>query len=74
MDGSTQGLAANALCDASDPTRLTYKELKDGWGGSAEFMSSYGLKPYKPEDCEDALNISRALKEARMEDQGSKKK
>jgi len=40
---------------------LTWKELKDGWGGCANFMLSYALKPYNPEDLEEAVTIFRAL-------------
>ena len=58
-DGYSKGLAATALCDLSDPTRLTWRELNEGWGSAAQFMISYGLKPYDQEDCEEALAISR---------------
>ena len=58
-DGNMKRLAAIALCDSSDPTRLTSRELNEGWGSPADFMLSYGLKPYNPEDCEEALSISR---------------
>ena len=74
MDGQMKGLAAVVLCDKDDPTRLSSKELKEGWGGPAEFMLSYGLKPFKPEDCHQALAFSRALQEADMEDQMQQKK
>jgi len=64
-------LAASYLCDEDDPTRLTMQELKNAWGPSqpcTNFMYSYCLKPYNPEDCEEALAISRALKEADEEE------
>ena len=60
---SMEGLAAAYLLDKDDPTRLTWKELKQAWGSCENFMLSYGLKPYNPKDCEEALAISRALKE-----------
>lgn len=69
MDGSQQALAAVVLCDASDETRLTHAELKKGWGGPLEFMLSFGLKPWKEEDCVEALAISRAFKESDLEEQ-----
>lgn len=55
-------LAAVQLCDKSDPTLLTWKQIKDSWGTPLNFFHSYGLKPYNPEDCEEARAISRALK------------
>ena len=61
--GDMERMAAIQLCDKNDSTLLTWKELKDGWGGCANFMHSYGLKPYNPEDLEEAVSISRALKE-----------
>jgi len=63
MSGSLEGLASSYLCNKEDPTMLTRKELKAGWGTVENFMLSYGLKPYNPEDCEEAVAISRALKE-----------
>ena len=43
--GDMERMAAIQLCDKNDSTLLTWKELKDGWGGCANFMHSYGLKP-----------------------------
>ena len=70
MGGQEEAFCASVLCDKNDPTRLTSRELKDGWGpvktslGPVEnFVLSYGLKPYKQEDLEEALAISRGLKE-----------
>ena len=37
-------------------------QIKDGWDSCTNFMQSYGLKPYNVEDCEEALEISRAFK------------
>ena len=62
MDGTLEGLAASHLFDKSDPTRLTWKEVKNSWGSATNFMFSYGLKPYNFEDLDEALAISRALK------------
>lgn len=64
MDGATEALAASVLCDKNDPTRLTWRELKDGWGGCAAFVIAYGLKPHDTDDLEEALSISRGLKAA----------
>ena len=74
MDGRMEGLAASQLCDKSDPTRLTSKEIKDGWGSCSNFMRSYGLKPYNDKDGEEALAISRALKEGAKADEQEGKK
>ncbi len=48
--------------DESDPTLLTYEEIKQGWGSVLNFMLSYGLKPYNPEDIMEAKSISRMMK------------
>merc|ERR1712213_77306 len=69
--GDMERMAATALCDKTDPTRLTWREIKDGWGSSTNFMLSYGLKPYNEEDCEEALEISRSLKGASVPDEQS---
>merc|ERR1712079_729656 len=69
--GDMERMAAFALCDKNDPTRLTWREIKDGWGSSTNFMLSYGLKPYNEEDCEEALEISRSLKGASVPDKQS---
>ena len=58
-----EGLAASQILDKSDPTRLTYKEIKASWQTCSNFMRSYGLKPYDLDDCAEALAISRAIKE-----------
>eukprot|EP00884_Botryococcus_braunii_P012951 jgi/Botrbrau1/21657/Bobra.43_1s0057.1 len=57
-----EGLAATMLLDRNDPTRLTYKEVKDGYGSCLNFFLCHGLKPWNPEDCQEALAISRAFK------------
>jgi hypothetical protein len=64
MDGNAERLAATFLSDASDPTRLSWKEVKESWGSWTNFMLSYGLKPWNHDDLEEALAISRALKQA----------
>ena len=63
MGGHEEQLCASVLCDSSDPTRLTSRELKDGWGSLENFVRSYGLNPTKQEDLEEALSISRGLKQ-----------
>jgi len=63
MDPS-EALARSMLgAFGDDPTLLSLQEMKKGWGGCLNFMLSYGLKPWKPEDVEEALAISRAIKE-----------
>lgn len=61
-EGQMERMAAMAILDSSDPTRLTWKEIKDSWGTCSNFFYSYGLKPYNPEDWEEALAISRGIK------------
>ena len=50
------------LCDKNDPTRLTWKEIKDSYGSCSNFFMSFGLKPYERDDQEEALAISRSMK------------
>ena len=57
-----EGLAASVLCDKNDPTRLTWKEIKDSYGSCSNFFMSFGLKPYERDDQEEALAISRSMK------------
>lgn len=68
MSGRDEAYAATVLLDKSDPTRLTHKEMKDGFGSCLNFFLAYGLRPWSPEDCEEALAISRAIKEGRADD------
>ena len=68
-DDALEELAASHLCDSSDPTLLTIKELKDSWGSCTNFMLSYGLKPYNFEDLDEAKAISRALKENDLDEE-----
>jgi hypothetical protein len=63
MGGSEEALAASVLLDKTDPTRLTWKEIKDSYGSCLNFFLSFGLKPWNSEDCEEALSISRAMKQ-----------
>ena len=65
MEAASHQLAASHLSDKNDPTLLTQKEIKDSWGSISNFMISHGLKPYNPEDCKQAVDISRALKEGK---------
>ena len=68
---STEALCSLILLDKDDPTRLTYKEIKESWGSCLNFVRSYGLKDYDTEGIEEALEISRAIKAADIK---SKKK
>ena len=62
-DGATERYVATQLLDKDDPSRLSSKEIKDGWGSNTNFMLSHGLKPFNPADVAHALELSRALKE-----------
>jgi len=63
MDESIEMLVESLLIDDSDPSRLSKSEIIESWGSLSNFMLSYGLKPYKFEDIEDAVSLSRSLKE-----------
>jgi hypothetical protein len=65
---SDEALAASYLLNKNDPTLLTYKEIKDSYGSCCNFFYSMGLKPYNPEDCEEAVQISRAFKRDMVRD------
>ena len=67
-----EGLAASYLSNPSDPSMLTTKEIKDGWGSFTNFMISYDLKPYNSEDCEEAAAISQSLAENRRAEDEAK--
>jgi len=60
-------MAAAVLSDDDDPTRLSWDEVEKSWGSWYSFMRSYCLKPWDQEDCEEALAISRALKQSQDE-------
>lgn len=62
MGGKEEGFASTYLCDKSDPTRLSWREIHDGWGSCHNFMTSYGLKAGNPDHGERALDISREMK------------
>mmetsp|Transcript_16443 Transcript_16443/g.19963 ORF Transcript_16443/g.19963 Transcript_16443/m.19963 type:complete len:80 (+) Transcript_16443:720-959(+) len=66
-DGHMERVAALHLCDASDPTRLSSGEIRSGWGSVSNFMLCHGLKPYRMDDYDEALNLSRILKSADCE-------
>ena len=53
---------ARFLLDDSDPTLLTYKEMKANWSTCTNFMEMNGLKPWDRNDVDSAKNISRELK------------
>ena len=58
-----ESLARAHLVYTGDPTLLSLDEIKAGWDSCMNFMLSYGLKPWNDEDVEEALAISRLLKE-----------
>jgi hypothetical protein len=62
-DGATERYVATQLLDKDDPSRLSSKEIKDGWGSCTNFMLSHGLKPFNPADVAAAVELSRAFKE-----------
>ena len=66
---SEEMLARSHLVYTSDPTLLSLKEIQKSWGSCMNFMLSYGLKPWKNEDIEEAKAISRAMKEGDDEDE-----
>lgn len=72
MSGGFEALAASQILDPSDPTLLTYEEIKRSFTGCENFMLSYGLKPYKEEDCEEARQISRMMKQQDRENETKK--
>ena len=43
--GREEGLAASQILDGSDPSLLTWREIRDSWGSCTNFVQSYGLKP-----------------------------
>ena len=63
--GREEGLAASQILDGSDPSLLTWREIRDSWGSCTNFVQSYGLKPYDLGDLQEAAAISRALAENR---------
>ncbi len=67
-DGATERYVATQLLDKDDPSRLSWKEIQDGWGSNTNFMLSHGLKPSNPADVANALEVSRALKEPEHSD------
>lgn len=67
-------MSENALADVelikpNDPSLLTRKEMREGYGSALNFFLCHGLKPYNPEDCEEARAISRVFKAAKEEEQ-----
>jgi len=63
MDGNSERMAALYLSDQNDPTRLTWREVKQSYGSWSNFMVSFGLKPWNQDDLEEALAISRSMKQ-----------
>ncbi len=58
-----EGYVAAHLCNKADNTRLTGKEIKESWGSLTNFVQSYGLKPWDSDDLNEALEISRGMRE-----------
>ena len=67
MDPLREVLAASYLSKPNDPSMLTIEQIEASWGSFSDFMFSYGLKPYNPEDCEEAVTISKAFAENQRE-------
>ena len=70
---SAEALCSSILLDKDDPTRLTYKEIKESWGSCLNFVRSYGLKDYDTDQIEEALDISRAIKADKIEEEEEKR-
>ena len=44
--------------------KISNNSVTKSWGGMTNFMHSYGLKPYNPEDYDQAHQIIDAMKES----------
>jgi hypothetical protein len=66
---SHEALAANIILDRYDPTLLTWKEIKEGWGSCADFFFSHELKPWNEDDQDEAVNLSRTFKEEKNQEE-----
>ena len=55
-------VAAAALFDETDNTRLSQGEIESDWASPASFMFMNSLSPYDVQDCIEALALSRQLK------------
>ena len=66
---SEEMLARSHLVNTNDPSLLSLQEIQLSWGSCMNFMLSYGLKPWNDEDLEEAMAISRAMKEGDEEDE-----
>ena len=73
MGGREESLAASQLLDKNDPSLLTWREIKEAYGGCENFMLCHGLKAYNFEDYPEAIAISRSLKAQKENDVASKK-
>ena len=60
-DGHLEAAAAQIL-DGSDASLLSHQEIQSSYGSNSNFMLSYGLKPWDPEDVAEARCISQAIK------------
>jgi hypothetical protein len=54
--------AAAQILDGGDASLLTHKDIQSSYGSSSNFMMSYGLKAWNPDDVAEARSISQALK------------
>lgn len=61
-DNPLETLAASILINPRDPTRLTWREIQNGWGSCANFFLSHGLRPFDFDHHDEAIGISRAMK------------
>ena len=66
-----ESLARAYLINPFDPTLLTLAEIIHSYGSCMNFMLSYNLKPWNSEDVEEAVGISRAMKEVDNEEEGN---
>jgi hypothetical protein len=60
---NNERVAAMYLSNPNDTTRLSWKEVQEQWGSWTAFLQCYNLRPFDYNDLEEALQISRLLKE-----------
>ena len=60
---SSEQMAANALLDPADQTRLTLGQIEACYGTCVLFFKSFGLNWANPEHCNEALSISIGVRE-----------
>jgi ribonuclease HI len=51
----------------ADGDTLSWDEIRTSWGGCLNFMLSYGLKPWKSGDVQEAREIMRSMRQADLD-------